>query len=119
MQRAYEHAVRWRTTDPKIFAGGDLSEQAIETVAIEHIALAGGAFEAVAIGDRDFALLEANQAGALELPRSFGDAGASDAEHRRQELVRHRNDVRGMSRPRHQEPAGTTLLNRVETIARR
>ena len=104
---------------PKKFRRWRLSEQVIEAVAVERVALAGGPLETVAVDDRDLALLEADQAGALKLARGLGDTGASDAEHRRQELMRHWDDIRGMPCPRHQEPAGTTLLYRVETIARR
>src|SRR3954469_19608628 len=103
---------------PEKFRRWRLSEQVIEAVAVERVALAGGSFETVAVDNRDLTLLEADQAGALKLARGLGDASASDAEHRRQELVRHWDDIRGMPCPRHQEPAGATLLDRVETIAR-
>src|SRR4051795_10598835 len=103
---------------PEKFRRWRLSEQVIEAVAVEGVAFAGGRFETVAVDNRDLALLEADQAGALKFARSLGDAGASDAEHRRQKLVRHGDDIRGMPCPRHQEPAGATLLDRVETITR-
>ena len=45
---------------PEKFRRWRLSEQVIEAVAVERVALASGPFETVAVDNRDLALLEAD-----------------------------------------------------------
>jgi hypothetical protein len=95
------------------------SEQADEPIVIDAVALAGIRFEAVAIDDRELAVMIANQPGALELSGDIGDPGAPYAKHRGEELVRERHPIRLNAVNRHEQPSGAPLLDRVKSIAGR
>ena len=58
-----------------------------------------------------------DQPGASQFSESGRDSGTPHAEHRGKEFVRHRYDVRAHAVARHQQPAGTALLDQVESVA--
>ena len=92
-------------------------KQTHQPVVVDAEALAGRRFEALAIDDREFPVMVANEPRALKLAGGFGDPGAPHAEHRRQELVRHRQNVALQPVTRHEQPTGATLLDGVKAVA--
>src|SRR5437762_7669022 len=86
---------------------------------IDAVAFAGGRLEAVAISDRDLAVMVADQSRALQLASSHGHPCAPHSEHRGEELVRHRHDIQLNAVVRHEQPTSESLLDRVQPIAGR
>src|SRR5258708_15340605 len=82
-----------------------------KTLMIDPVAFAGGRLEAVAIPDRDLAVMVADYSRALQLASSHGHPCAPHAEHRGEELVRHRHDIRLNAVVRHEQPTGASLLD--------
>src|ERR1700732_892150 len=93
------------------------SEPLLEPSVVDAVALASGRFEAGVIDNRDLTAMVADQPGALQLSRNRRDSGAAHAEHRRQEFMRYRHDVRLDAVARHQQPARATLLHRMDPVA--
>src|SRR6266700_5910411 len=90
------------------------SLQTHQALVVEPVALAGRRFEARAVDDGDRATTISDQPRTMELSDGFGDPGAPHAEHRREEFVGHRHGVAVQPIARHQDPAGTTLLDAVQ-----
>ena len=86
---------------------------------IDAVALASIRLEAVAINNRELAVVIANQAGALELSGDSGDPGTAHAKHGGEEFLRERHRIRLNAVESHEQPPRAPLLDRMEPIASR
>lgn len=95
-----------------------IGEQTIEFRSGHAIAFAGSVLQALAIDDRDDAALITDQAFTLQGARSSRNACALHPQHHGQELLGEQKFIRIHTVVRHQQPAATSLLQRMKMIAR-
>src|SRR5688500_6735069 len=94
------------------------SEEAMESLLYDLVALARGFLESATILDDNTPIEVANELRALQLTRSDRHARASDAEHHGEKLVREAELVGVCAIVRHEEPPRTALHGFVAPVAR-
>lgn len=93
------------------------SEQPIEFLLGNGIALARAALQAAAVEVRNVAALVADQTGPLQGTRRGGNAGPLHPKHHGQELLCEQKFIRLHAVVLHQQPVATSLLQGMKLIA--
>ncbi len=96
-----------------VCSGAELAEELLG----DGVTLTGGVFEALAVGDFDFAAMVVNEAGSLEDTGCEGDGGAAGADHFGEKLLGELEAQRADAIGDHEEPAGEALFDAMEAVA--
>src|SRR5262245_905140 len=100
-------------------AGIRLAEQALELRFGDAIEAIGAFFKSVAVHNRDSAARRRDQAPALEMAKGNRHAGAADAQHQSQEIMREVELIAFEPVMRHQQPARAALFNGTVSVGKR
>src|SRR6266542_5311647 len=96
---------------------GSSSHQPLVFGADELVALASGFLEPFAVEDADSSAAVVDDLAALQHAGRSRDAGAADAKHLRQKLLRQDDLVAGDPVVRHEQPSCAPLLDRMDAVA--